>query len=146
MWKTVVVLIVVLVWGIAIRLSACVEQNLSGADQDAVLAFSEPITDNLFAGLTANDYARFSRDFDAYMQKTLSATDFPGWKQDLDSKIGTYLSRTVDHVRQSDEFYVVTYQAKFEKEESVIVDVAFHAAEPHFIANIWFNLDKLQKK
>jgi len=123
-----------------------VRKNLSGTDQAAVLAFSEAATDNLFAGLTANDYATFSRDFDPYMKKTIPTTEFAAWKQDLDNKLGNYLSRQVDHVTQADEFYVVVYQAKFEQEESVIVEVAFHVKEPHPIANLWFDSEKLRQK
>ena len=120
------------------------EKKLSGTDQASVLAFSETATDNLFAGLTANDYAVFSRDFDADMQKNIPATNFAAWKKGLEEKFGNYLSRKVDQVTQSDEFYVVVYQAKFEKEVPVIVGVAFHAAEPHSISHLWFDSENLQ--
>lgn len=45
-------------------LTAC-ERAFHGEERAAVLAFSEPAMDNLLAGLTANDYAVFSRDFDS---------------------------------------------------------------------------------
>ena len=76
----------------------------------------------------------------------MSATDFATWKQDLDNQLGNYLSRQVDQVSQSDEFYVVVYQAKFELVESVLVGVAFHAVEPHSINHLWFDSEKLQQK
>jgi hypothetical protein len=136
--------IFVLVLGALVWLTACSllqDKILSGTDQDAVLAFSEAVTDNMLAGLTANDYAVFSRDFDTDMQKNLPATDFAAWKQDLDNKFGNYLSRKVDQVSQSQEFYVVDYQAKFEQDEQVFVVVAFHASD-HTISNMWFDADK----
>ena len=117
------------------------DKILSGTDQDAVLAFTEAVTDNMLAGLTANDYAVFSRDFDTDMQKNLPATDFAAWKQDLDNKFGNYLSRKVDQVSQSQEFYVVDYQAKFEQDEQIFVVVVFHASD-HTIANMWFDAEK----
>jgi len=80
------------------------------------------------------------------MQKTIPATNFAAWKQDLDNKIGNYLSRIVDQVIQSQEFYVVVYQAKFDQEELVIVGVAFHVAEPHAISHLWFDSEKLRQK
>jgi len=60
------VFFVALVLSVLTWLTACdlQEKKLSGTNQAAVLAFSEAATDNLFAGLTANDYAAFSRDFD----------------------------------------------------------------------------------
>ena len=147
MIKTAVFYIVILVLTALVGFTGFGQDKiLSGTDRAAVLAFSEAATDNLFAGLTANEYAVFSRDFDTDMQKTIPATNFAAWKKDLDNKLGSYLSRQVDQVTQSDEFYVVVYQAKFEQAEPVIVGVAFHAVEPHAISHLWFDSEKLQQK
>ena len=87
--------IVAFVLSALVWLTAC-ERILSGTEKAAVPAFSEAATDNLFAGLTANDYAAFSRDFDTDMQAEIPVTSFAAWKQDLDDKLGNYLSRRVD--------------------------------------------------
>jgi len=146
MIKTAVFYIVILVLTALVGFTGCSQDKiLSGTDQAAVLAFSEAATDNLFVGLTANDYAVFSRDFDSSMEKRISATNFEGWRQDLDNQLGNYLSRQVDQVSQSDEFYVVVYQAKFEQVEPVLVVVAFHASD-HSISHLWFDSEKLQQK
>ena len=141
MRKTARYLIVVFVLSTLVWLTAC-ERVLSSTEKAAVLAFSEASTDNLFAGLTTNDYAAFSRDFDTDMQAEISVTSFAAWKQDLDNKLGNYLSRRVDQVTQADEFYVVVYQARFEQEDLVKVTVAFHAAEPQSIAFLRFDSEK----
>lgn len=117
-------------------LTAC-ERELSGAKAAAVLSLSEPIMDNLFIGLTDNDYATFSRDFDSYMQRSIPGSYFEEWKRDLDSQLGNYLSREVCRVSQSDEYYVVEYHARFEQEEPVVIGFAFHIAEPHSISHLW---------
>jgi len=146
MIKTAVFYIAILVLTALVGFTGCSQDKiLSGTDQAAVLAFSEAATDNLFVGLTANDYAVFSRDFDSSMEKRISATNFEGWRQDLDNQLGNYLSRQVDQVSQSDEFYVVVYQAKFEQVEPVLVVVAFHASD-HSISHLWFDSEKLQQK
>jgi hypothetical protein len=129
--------ILVLVLCTFVWLTAC-ERTLSGTEKAAVLAFSEAATDNLFAGLTANDYAALSRDFDTDMHEELPATDFAAWKLELDNKIGNYLSRQVDEVTRSDEFFVLLYQAKFEQEKHVTVTVAFHSSD-HSIALLSFD-------
>jgi len=142
MIKTAVFYIVILVLTALVGFTGCSQDKiLSGTDQDAVLAFSEAVTDNMLAGLTTNDYAAFSRDFDTDMQKNIPATDFAAWKQDLDNKFGNYLSHKVDQVSQSDEFYVVVYQAKFEQDERVYVVVVFHASD-HTISHMWFDAEK----
>lgn len=109
-------------------LTAC-ERIVSGTEKNTVLALSEPRVDNLFAGWAANDYALFSRDFDTDMQEEIPANRFAALKQDLEDKLGNYLSRRVDRVTRADEFYVVDYQAKFEGEEPVKITVAFHAVD-----------------
>lgn len=91
-----------------------------------MLAFSESVTDNVFEGLSANDYTVFSRDFDSDMLERVSAADFTDLKQEFDRKLGNYRSRQVDRVTKADEFFVVTYTAEFDKEEKVTLTIAFH--------------------
>lgn len=112
---------------------------LSGAERDAVLAFSEAKTDNLLAGMNAGDYAMFSRDFDPDMLKAMPQSQFDAVKKDRDSKVGLYVSRTVNSVLQQGDFYIVVYNAKFEKDADVVVRVVFRVAEPHLVSGLWFN-------
>ena len=135
--------VIVLVLSTCVWLTGC-ERILSGAERAAVLAYSETATDNLLAGLNANDHATFSRDFDTDVQEVMPASKFAALKQDLDKELGSYLSRQVDHVTQADEFHVVVYRAKFEQAEGVIVEVAFHAKKPHPIAHLTFDSEKLR--
>jgi hypothetical protein len=135
------VLAVVSILGALVCLTAC-ERVLSGRERSAVLEYSEAATDNLLAGWTAGDYAAFSRDFDADLQEEIPVTDFAALKEELDGKLGDYLSRTVEKVTRADEFCVVTYRARFEREDPVVVTVAFHAAKPPRIAFLSFDSKK----
>ena len=119
------------------------DQVVTGSELDTVLAFSEPIARNMFAGLAANDYAIFSRDFDSDMQESISANLFIGWRLNLDDKLGNYISHQVEQVTQSDEYYVVVYQVRFEKDEQAKVGIVFHAAEPHAINHLWIDSKQL---
>lgn len=118
-------------------LTGC-ERTVSGSERDTVLAFSEPTVDTLLAGWAAADYAAFSRNFDTAMQEEIPAKGFAALKQDLDDKLGNYVSRSVDRVHRADEFYVVDYQAKFGHAEPVKITVAFHASD-HSIAFLAFD-------
>jgi hypothetical protein len=115
------------------------ETTLAGVGREAVLAFSEAKTDSLLAGMNANDYAAFSRDFDQAMLKAMTQAQFDTMKKDRDAKLGLYFSRQVNKVVQTGDFYVVFYDAKFEKEAAVTVRVVFRIAEPHEISGLWFN-------
>lgn len=112
---------------------------LTGADRDAVLAFSESKTDNLLAGMNAGDYAAFSRDFGADMLNAMNQSQFDSLKADRDAKLGLYVSRTVESVVKDGDYYVVVYTAKFEKDDAVTVRVVFSIAEPHEVSGLWFN-------
>ena len=132
-------LIFALILSALLVLAACCPQDkeLSGAERSAVLAYGEIAMDNLIAGLAANDYALFSSDFDAYMQKTLPAASFATWKGDLGDNLGNVLSHQVVQATRSDEFYVVEFEIEFEREAPVMVTIAFHAAPPHSIGGLW---------
>ena len=122
-------------------LAACgpKQTTLSDEKRDAVLAFSEAKTDNLLAGMNANDYAAFSKDFDQDMMTAMSQSEFDKLKKDRDAKLGLYVSRKVDKVVQIGDFYAVIYEAAFEKDEAVFVRVVFRAADPHEVSGLWFN-------
>lgn len=112
---------------------------LTGADMDAVLAFSEAKTDNLLAGMNAGNYALFSQDFDTDMAKAMTQSEFDKLKADRDAKLGLYVSRQVDSVVQAGDFYSVIYTAVFEKDDAVVVRVVFRVADPHEVSGLWFN-------
>ena len=112
---------------------------LTGTDKDAVLAFSEAKTDNLLAGMNANDYTAFSRDFDQGMLNGITPAQFETLKKDRDAKLGLYVSRQVNNVLQTGDYYTVLYDAKFEKEAAVTVRVVFRIADPHEVSGLWFN-------
>lgn len=122
-------------------LTGCGSQGatLTGADRDAVLAFSESKTDNLLAGMNANNYAMFSAGFDQDMLAAMPQSQFDALKKDRDAKLGLYVSRVVNSVVKQGDFYVVHYDAKFEKDDAVIVRVVFRIAEPHQVSGLWFN-------
>jgi len=89
--------------------------------------------------MNANDYTQFSEDFDKEMLNAMTSDNFVSLKKDRDSKLGLYISREVNSVVQTGEFYAVIYDAEFEKDDAVIVRVVFRVTEPHEISGLWFN-------
>jgi len=133
-------IMLILSLGVLLSLTAC-EWELSGQKREAVLSFSDAITDNLLAGLAANDYPLFSQDFDQEMLEVLPVSRFEAWKVDMDEKIGDCLSREVERVTRADEFYVVTYQVECTKALHVTVEIAFHRSQT--IAHLSFDSGSL---
>ena len=119
-------------------------EAVEGADREAVLAYSEAMTDNLLAGMNAGDYAAFSRDFTADMKKAMPESSLAGIKTSITDKIGAYVSREVDRVEKTGEFYRVLYKGKFEQDDAVQMLLTFTMSEPHQVAGLFFTSDKLK--
>ncbi|MEW5829557.1 MAG: DUF3887 domain-containing protein [Chloroflexota bacterium] len=116
-----------------------VAQTVSDEVKESVLAFGEPKTDNLLAGLKENDYAKFSADFDADMLAALTEARFADLKADRDIALGGYVSREVVNVTLDGDFYTVFYLVRFEKQADVILRVVFRVEEPHQVSGLWFS-------
>jgi hypothetical protein len=110
-----------------------------GATKEAVLAYTDTKTDGVLAGMSAHDYSIFSKDFDEDMLKAIPQAEFDSFLQDRNDKVGAYISRKLNRVLQQGDFFAVIYDAKFEKEEIVIMRVVFRIAEPHKISGLWFD-------
>lgn len=133
---------------LAVVLTACSQpapRTLTGTERDAVLAYSEAITDNLLAGMNAGDYDVFSRDFNQAMLDSISPADFVDMQVQIGGKIGAYVSREVQTVQQLEDMVTVTYTAEFEQDSPVIVRVVFEVAEPHQVTGLWFDSAKLRQ-
>ncbi|HNB54879.1 MAG TPA: DUF3887 domain-containing protein [Anaerolineales bacterium] len=115
------------------------ETPITGTDRDTILAYTESQTDSLMKGLKAGDYPMFSENFDQEMLNAMSQEQFDALKADRDAKLGTYVSRQVNTVFQQGDFYVVVYDAVFEKDDAVTMRVVFRTTDPHQISGLWFN-------
>jgi len=124
-----------------IMVAGCASKQviLTGEDRETVLAFSEAKTDNLMAGMNANDYAVFSKDFDQQMLSAMDQSQFEIFKQDRDTTLGAYVARQVNSVVNQGEFISVIYDTVFEIDDNVTMRIVFRAAEPHQISGLWFN-------
>jgi hypothetical protein len=113
-------------------------KEMTGPEKDAVLAYSEPMTDTILKGLNDNDYATFSHDFSDTLLKGLGPKQFADTKKQLDDKIGVYQSRTVDKVMDYGTMVTVLYKGIFAKNPNMNITVTFDKAEPHKVSGLWF--------
>jgi hypothetical protein len=120
-------------------------KTVTGQSQNDDLAYAEPITDNLLAGLNANDYSVFSKDFDEKMKKGLSQDVFTQTYEMIHEKIGKYVSRSVTSVSESDNLITVVYSAKFEKEEGVTIRVIVEKNSDLPLAGLWMDSPSLRQ-
>ncbi|GEM_PF-6386290 len=89
-------------------------QSLDENEQAAVLQYAEPIVNNLLAGLNEKDQSKFTKDL------------APGATMDLDPVIksyGRYISKSEPTVSRVGEAVKLTYSARFEKANSVVLEI-----------------------
>jgi hypothetical protein len=132
----------------AVVLSACAQAapvTLGGAEKEAVLTFSEPMTDRLVGGLNASDYAAFSQDFNDQMKQGIPEKNFAGLVASITGKAGKLTSRQVTAVeKMGEQYYRVTYAPVFEKAQGITMYVTFESAAPHKVAGLFFTGDALK--
>lgn len=137
--------LVAVIWITVLSGCAASSKPVTGDAQKVVLAYTEPITDNVLTGLNANDYTIFSRDFNDKMQKGLTEDVFNQTYQMINGKIGKYVSRSVVSVSEADNLITVIYSGKFEKEDGVTIRVIVQKNSEHPLAGLWMDSPALRK-
>jgi hypothetical protein len=126
---------------------AATPKAIEGAERNAVLAYSEPMTDNELEALNANDYQSFIKDYDPKMLEVTTQENFTALYSLISGKLGKYISREVTAVTAlGDDAIVVDYAAKFENEEDVTVRLVFQSFGEHLITGLWFDSPKLREQ
>ncbi|MFA7562072.1 MAG: DUF3887 domain-containing protein [Methanoculleus sp.] len=132
---------------LVVSVSGCIGQEtvISGEEAAEVLAYADPAAENLLTGLNEGNYAAYSRDFSAEMREAIDETVFEQNREFVVSRIGFYKSRDDPVVTEVGDYVAVTYRAKFEREDGVVLRFAFKEDDPaHRLHGLWFNSPKLR--
>ncbi len=122
-------------WGVLvllILLPGCSQPpaEIGGARRESIVAYADPIVDNIVAGYNNGGFEEFSRDFDLNLRTAITADNFPTTRADLMRHLGRYLSRTVADVRNEGPLVVVLYRAVFEKAPDATIKAGFRPEYP----------------
>lgn len=117
---------------------------LEDSEQQRVLEYAAPASENVLAGLIARDYSQFSRDFSDAMKEGMDETSFNELLSMLDSKLGAYQSSDLVTVLQDDNYSTVVYRLTYEKDDQVTMRVVFDKSDPHPISGLWFDSPELR--
>ncbi|TLN17039.1 hypothetical protein FDZ74_07675 [bacterium] len=129
-----------------LTLTACLPgKGVKGADQEAVLTYTEPIADRILNGLETGDYALFSQDFNDQMLQGLTEDSFQQLRDLLSSKVGSYQSRKVSSVRDIDGTLLVIYTAVYSDAKQVVIQLSVTGSEPHLVTGLYFDAPELRK-
>lgn len=126
-------------------LSGCNRTTLSGPERDAVLQYANPMVESILAGYNERDYAKYSKNFDEAMKNALPEKVFNETSSLIDSKIGKFISRDIKEVYKENQYIVVLYNGKFEKEDGVEIKLVTQTIENQkVVSGLWFNSPKLR--
>ncbi|WP_214083810.1 DUF3887 domain-containing protein [Methanoculleus sp.] len=131
----------------AVSACGCTSQETVVSDEEKaqVLAYADPIADNLLLGFNEGNYTMYSRDFGEEMKQALDEAAFEQNRESVTSRIGLYESRRDPVVTEVDEYIAVTYIAGFEREDGVTVRFVFlKGDDAHRLYGLWFNSPMLR--
>lgn len=131
----------------AVLACGCMGQEtvISGEEATEVLAYADPIAENLMQGFNEGNYTVYSRDFSPEMKQALDEAAFEQNREQVTSRIGLYESRSDPVVTETGEYIAVTYMAAFEQEDGVALRFVFQKGdESHRLHGLWFNSPKLR--
>lgn len=130
----------------ALLLTGCnpAATEITREERESVLAFAEPKVDTQMNALAIGDYELFLQDYDEAMIKATTQDSFHSLESLLADKVGAYQSREVASVWKQGNFYIVIYNAKYEK-DTVTMRVVFETEGEHRISGLWFDSPKLRQ-
>ena len=122
-----------------LTLAACAPStsSLSPEKGAAYAAKVDDIVENLIIGVSENDYAKYTRDMDEDFLKNYGSS-YKEMAEEISSKFGAYLSKTLDHVEGQLLRRTVVYHIVFENEPDVILEVTFMIYDSRHIAGTYW--------
>jgi len=139
--------VLILVVLAAVAASGCMSQEtvVSGDEVTQVLAYADPIADNVMQGFNEGNYTMYSRDFGPEMRQALDEAAFEQNREFVTSRVGLYESLGEPVVTETGEYIAVTYKAAFEREDGVALRFVFKKGdESHQLSGLWFNSPMLR--
>lgn len=122
-----------------LTLAACAPSasSLSPEKGAAYAAKVDDIVENYIAGISENDYAKYTRDMDENFLEVWGAGE-QQIADEISSEFGAYLSKALDHVEGQGLRRTVVYHLVFENEPDVLLKVTFNIFDSkHIIGTYW---------
>jgi hypothetical protein len=119
-------------------LPACADastDNSTALDIAAIRAYADPITETTLTGLSANNFAEYTKFFNEATKAAVTKDVIDKAAAQINAKMGPYVSKEYLRAERIDEYIVVHYRAKYLKEE---IGVRMVFDKDHRIAGQWF--------
>ena len=113
---------------------------LLGTDERQIKAAGEPILDNLMAGFNNDNYAQYSRDFEAALREAMPEAKFKQVRSDLIEKFGKFKSKKYLGFLNQQNHTVVLYKAAFDgTQNDILIRLVLDRQQDKVkVAGLWF--------
>ncbi len=118
-------------------------KKITGQQADEVIAYTDPMANNVVQGLETGNYETFSQNFTDDMKKALPQNSFESMSKTFQSKLGSYQTREVSQVEELQGNIAVIYTLTYTKAKAVTMRVVTTSTEPYQIGGLWFNAPEL---
>ncbi len=137
--------IAVLALSLLLILPACNSaKKITGEAADQVVAYADPMADNVIQGLETGDYQTFSENFTQDLKDALPQSSFESMAQTFESKLGSYQSREVSSVEELQGNIAVVYTLTYSQADAVTMRLVTTSSAPHQVGGLWFNAPELR--
>ncbi len=110
-----------------------------------VLAFADPMLENILQAMGEDDYARYTADFDDKLKSSVTQSIFEKTNTKRVSIVGAYISKKFRAMKQDGELTSVIYMVDFSSDSNVTVTVNFkNIGGKNYVDGLYFASTLLQ--
>ena len=114
---------------------ACKSSPSSTPDESAIRAYADPATETTLQGLSENNLAKYTQYGNSEFKAAVTQEILDKAVIQIDSKLGTYISKEFLRIGEQDGYAIVHYKAKYTKGE---VGIRMVFDKDHRVAGQWF--------
>ncbi|MFP4364600.1 MAG: DUF3887 domain-containing protein [Spirochaetia bacterium] len=121
------------------------QKPVSPEDREQIINYMDPITNTVLEGFTENDYNKYTKFFDEQMKNAMPESVFKQTRDLIISKIGNHESHELWDILREDQYIIMLYSGKFEKEDDVTIKIVFQEyLNSPLVSGLWFDSPKLR--
>jgi hypothetical protein len=126
--------------GLMFFLSASTHAEVIGTTDEEVQLIAEPVLDMILAGMKAEDYAMYSKDFDQTMKEALTEETFLAANKQILESMGEYKSHKYLGFLNKGEMTVILWKGTFDKtDDHLLIKLTLSKREDKcLVTGLWF--------
>ncbi len=115
---------------------ACQSDPASSLDESAIRLYADPATETTLQGLSENNLTKYTRHANSEFKAAITEELLSEAANQIDSQLGTYVSKEFLRISEQDGYINVQYKAKYTKGE---VGIRMVFDQDQLIAGQWFD-------